>query len=187
MSLRERDLYRPVHDWLVSQLWTVYPEVFDADVVGLRRGEIVAVELKLGMRSTLDRQLMLASHWADFVYAAIPSSTYRAQAAQGWKSSGYGVLLIESDGRVKVQVEAREQPYWWVKKHAYRLKRLAERNPAHPDDVAGLPACKERAAVRARALAKSESTRQAAEDARAKGGPANHSESPNSSTSKEPQ
>lgn len=147
--MRERDLYAPVRDWLQSNGWTVYPEVFEADLVAVRGNEITAVELKPGMHGTLDRQLQLRSQWADWVYAAVPASCYKRRAA--WATNGYGVLVIDGVN-AKQMMKPRRQPYFFWKRHEYRLKKLATRNPAHPDDCAGLPACSERAAVRRRAL-----------------------------------
>lgn len=147
--MKECDLYAPVRDWLHANGWTVYPEVFDGDIVATRGQEIACVELKVGMHATLDRQLLLRSQWADWVYAAVPARCYKRRAQ--WAYLGYGVLTVDN-GKAKSAMKPRRQPDHWWRRHAYRLKKLAARNPAHADDRAGLPAGAERVAVRRRAL-----------------------------------
>lgn len=144
--MKERLLYAPVRDWLRSKGWAVRVEIFDADVVAEREGKLLVVELKTGFTGSLINQLHDRARWSDFVYAAIPSTTYkpRKHAMAYW---GFGVLTVDGD-RVRERLRPRPQPWMRNKMHAYRLKKLLEIPSAQDHECAGLPACKELAEMR---------------------------------------
>jgi hypothetical protein len=133
--VREVLLYPPVRDWLVAQGYTVWVEIFDCDIVGMKDGLLVAVELKPCFTAGLSRQCDDRCKWADFVLAAVAS---RAKCPRYLAQRGVGVLEVR-DGRVIERKRPRRQPWWWQARHAYRIKRLATEPCAQADDVAGVP------------------------------------------------
>lgn len=146
--MRERDLYPPVRDWLSSQGWTVHVEIFDADVVAVKDGKIMVVELKTGMTEELRWQAVKRAQWSDLVLVAVPASTYRPN--RHWFNYGIGVLTIDDRRRVRVRIQPRPQPWHWVKRRTYRLKRLSSRAPAQDFESAGMPSCRELRQMRER-------------------------------------
>jgi hypothetical protein len=146
--MRERDLYIPVRDWLIAEGWTIHVEIFDADIVAVKDGKLLAVELKRGMRTGLERQAKQRADWADLVMIAVPESTYKP--AWWIKHHGFGVLTVGPGLRRPVRQRAapKQQPWRWVRRREYRLRKLAARPPAQAHEVAGLPSCRELAEQR---------------------------------------
>ncbi len=138
--MREYELYPPVRDWLVSQGWKIHVELFDGDIVAERDGELMAVELKPCLTSKLVMQLVKRAEWADYVMAAVASRPdTHSMNLSNMRYCGFGLLEVSS--RVKQRFAAKRQPYFWHKKHTYRVKRILSRNPAQSHELAGLPAC----------------------------------------------
>ena len=135
--VRESDLYQPVRDWLVAQGYEVHVEVFDADIVATKDGRLIAVELKPCLTDGLTLQLHHRAGWADEVWAAVSSEP---RITSILRDAGYGLLQVVN-GRVRKRFKARPQPWGWHSRHAYRLKKLANREPAHDHELAGLPCC----------------------------------------------
>lgn len=134
---RESDLYIPVRDWLREHGHEVHVEVFGCDVVAVRGSELTVVELKLSSPALLVSQLHQRSQWADFVLGAMP---HRPKSTGMWKHWGFGLLIV-SEGKVRQLIRPRRQPDQWYRKHGYRIKRLAGRQPAQAHETAGLPCC----------------------------------------------
>jgi hypothetical protein len=135
--MKESDLYAPVRDWLTARGYTIHVEVFDADIVATKDGKLTAVELKPCLTNGLFCQCVTRAKWADEVIAAIASDP---RGTGGMKQHGFGLLQVVN-GKVRVRVHPKPQPWYWHKMRAYRMKKLANRAPAMPHEVAGLPSC----------------------------------------------
>lgn len=135
--MKECDLYAPVRDWLISNGWEVHAEIFDADIVAIQDGKLMAVELKPYLTSGLWRQCCDRAGWADFVMAAIASKPITTSQFTDY---GFGVLLVAGD-KVRQKHKPRPQPWHWHRRRDYRMKKLASRAPAMPHETAGLPSC----------------------------------------------
>ncbi|MBO5034351.1 MAG: hypothetical protein J6C43_01920 [Oscillospiraceae bacterium] len=72
MELLEKDLYRPVKEYLESLGYEVKGEVKNCDMTALRDGELIVVELKRGFTLELIYQAMDRQRIADGVYVAVP-------------------------------------------------------------------------------------------------------------------
>src|SRR5512136_3413508 len=73
-ALKETDLYRPVKRFLQRQGYDVKGEIGDCDVVAIRDGLVLAVELKVQAGLKLLQQAVSRLSCADEVYVALPSS-----------------------------------------------------------------------------------------------------------------
>jgi hypothetical protein len=135
---RESELYPAVKAWLEAQGYTVHVEIFDCDVIGIKDGRAVVIELKKFLSHDLIRQLYTRVWWCDEVWAVIP--TQPREIPSTFASEGWGLLQLR-DGKLRVRRKAKPQPWSWHKRKAYRMKKLMNRKPAMPHEVAGLPSC----------------------------------------------
>jgi len=71
-KIKETDLYKPVHDYLVQQGYTVHSEVKNCDIAAIKGDELVIIELKRSFNATLLIQATQRQRAADSVYVAIP-------------------------------------------------------------------------------------------------------------------
>lgn len=133
--MKESDLYPPVRDWLLARGYEIHVEIFDADIVAVKDGRLTVVELKLCLSTDLWMQCRTRATWADEVIAAVASTP---RCTEAYQHSGFGVLIVQ-DGRVKQKHKPRPQPWHWHKARAYRMKKLAKREPAQPHEMAGVP------------------------------------------------
>jgi hypothetical protein len=86
--MRETDLYGPVRSFLEGQGYSVRGEVGPCDVMAVRDGMVLAVELKLILNLRLILQAVDRLAFADGVYIAVP------HGAHSWKSDRRGVLKL---------------------------------------------------------------------------------------------
>lgn len=68
----ETDLYRPVHDYLVKQGYTVRAEVNHCDIAAVKGDDLIMVELKRAINITLLAQAVERQKITDSVYVAVP-------------------------------------------------------------------------------------------------------------------
>ena len=68
----ETDLYMPVKTLFENMGYSVKAEVLDADVLAVKDGETVAIELKLSLNLDVIVQAALRQKVADKVYIAVP-------------------------------------------------------------------------------------------------------------------
>jgi len=68
----ESDLYRPVHDYLVEQGYTVRSEVRNCDIVAAKGGDLIVIELKRAINLSLIAQAVERQKITDSVYVAVP-------------------------------------------------------------------------------------------------------------------
>lgn len=71
-KILETDLYKPVHDYLTCEGYTVRSEVDGCDLTAVRGDELVIVELKRSFNLKLLIQATKRQRAADSVYVAIP-------------------------------------------------------------------------------------------------------------------
>jgi hypothetical protein len=132
--MKESDLYIPVRNWLIARGYEIHVEIFDADIVAVKDGELTAVELKACLSSDLYRQCCNRARWADYVIAAVASVPRQVGM---YTHAGFGVLLVNG-GKVHQKAKPRPQPWLWHKMHDYRVKKLTGRLPAQEHELAGL-------------------------------------------------
>ena len=70
--MKETDLYKPVHDYLIEQGYTVRSEVRNCDIVAVRGDEMIVIELKQTINIALLAQAVERQKITDSVYVAIP-------------------------------------------------------------------------------------------------------------------
>ncbi len=68
----ETDLYRPVHDYLVEQGYTVRSEVHHCDIAAVRGEDLVVIEMKRSLTLGLLTQAVERQKITDSVYVAVP-------------------------------------------------------------------------------------------------------------------
>ncbi|MEX2366321.1 MAG: DUF2161 family putative PD-(D/E)XK-type phosphodiesterase [Pseudohongiellaceae bacterium] len=70
--MRETELYQPVHDFLQQQGYRLRAEVSNCDLVAMKEGELVVVEMKTRVNMTLLIQATERQSITPWVYVAIP-------------------------------------------------------------------------------------------------------------------
>jgi hypothetical protein len=134
--LAESDLYKPVKAFLEKQGYVVKGEVRGCDVVAVRDGTPLVVELK--QRFTLELLLQGVERLAltDLVYLAVPEPSNRVRSASPWdkrvvklcRRVGVGLLTVSKKGRVEVIADpAPYQPKKNKKKAARLLSEHTKR------------------------------------------------------------
>lgn len=113
----ESDLYKPVKTFLEKLGYEVKGEVRGCDVVAVRDGQALVVELK--QRFTLELLLQGVDRLAltDLVYLAVPEPSSRGRGASPWdkrvaklcRRIGLGLMTVSPRGRV--EVVADPEPY----------------------------------------------------------------------------
>ncbi len=108
--MAESDLYKPVKVFLEKQGYEVKGEVRGCDVVAVKDGALVVIELK--QRFTLELILQGVDRLAltDSVYLAVPEPTARSRGPGPWdkrvvklcRRVGVGLLTVSPRGRVEV-------------------------------------------------------------------------------------
>lgn len=114
--LRERDLYAPVRDLLTAQGYAVRGEVQGVDVLAVRGGETLAVELKTSLNLDLVLQAVERQKVADAVFVCVPRKG-KAMATRRWASLVHLLqrlevgLLVVSPATGEVQVLLQAVPF----------------------------------------------------------------------------
>lgn len=72
VKILEEDLYKPVHDYLVSEGYNVYSEVKHCDVTAVKDEELLIVEMKQSLNLELVLQGTKRQRATDSVYVAVP-------------------------------------------------------------------------------------------------------------------
>lgn len=110
-KLVETDLYYPVRDFLQAQGYTVRSEVRRCDITATKGDQLLIVELKLSLNTTLLVQAIDRQRLTDLVYVALPKPSTR-EWSQRWpglqqllRRLELGLLLVSftgGDGFVEV-------------------------------------------------------------------------------------
>lgn len=141
-KLLEEDLYKPVHDFLENQGYTVRAEVDHCDVAAIKDETLLIVELKKNLTVELLSQAVNRQKAADIVYMAIPKPQ-KMKANSKWKDICYlikrlelGLIFVNFKGKqafVEVAIEAKSFDFAKSKSMAKRkrnhiIKEMQGRN-----------------------------------------------------------
>jgi hypothetical protein len=125
-AIAETSLYEPVRDWLAAAGYTVRAEVRHCDVVAVRDGELVAIELKTALGLELLMQAARRQRYADSVYVAVPRPAKRKR----WRDTLHllrrlelGLILVADSG---VQIALHPVPYRRQRRSGERRAVLTE-------------------------------------------------------------
>lgn len=115
-KILEEDLYKPVHDFLEKQGYTVRAEVNYCDVSAVKGDELIIVELKRNLSVALLSQAVKRQKVSDLVYVAVPKPQ-RFRADSKWKDICHllrrlelGLMLVSLSGNksfVEIAVEPK--------------------------------------------------------------------------------
>lgn len=108
----ETDLYMPVKTLFENMGYSVKAEVLDADVLAVKDGETVAVELKLSLNLDVIVQAALRQKVADKVYIAVPPAKRaalkkRQNISHVLRRLEIGLITVRED-EAKITFEAKE-------------------------------------------------------------------------------
>jgi hypothetical protein len=88
--IAETDLYRPLHDYLVAQGYTVRSEVKHCDIAAVRGDDLIIIELKRTFGLSLLAQAVQRQKVSDSVYVAVP----RPSNKQRWLAQTKGIRAV---------------------------------------------------------------------------------------------
>ena len=127
-SIRETDLYQPIHDYLTANGYEVHAEVKSCDLAAKKGDELVVVELKRSFNATLLIQATERQRAADSVYVAIaaPKGPQRGPRWRGMlrllRRLELGLIIVHfRPGGARVEVLIHPGPY--VPRARKRLRR----------------------------------------------------------------
>jgi len=132
-TLKETDLYPPLHDYLVAQGYAVRSEVNDCDVTATKGEDLVVIEIKRSLNLTLLSQAAQRQRITDSVYVAVPMPDEGVYSKK-WRSYTHllkrlelGLVLITlGSQRSSVQVAFHPVPFQRRKSRANRRALLEE-------------------------------------------------------------
>jgi hypothetical protein len=128
--MRETDLYPPLKKFLEGQGYEVKAEINSCDVVAMRDGQTLIVELKQGLTLQLLYQAVDRLAVSDCVYIAVarPKRAVPSEAVKLCRRLGLGVIVIAKSGSVEVLAEpAPYQPRPNKKRQISLLKEFKSR------------------------------------------------------------
>ncbi|MCC8189164.1 MAG: DUF2161 family putative PD-(D/E)XK-type phosphodiesterase [Planctomycetes bacterium] len=99
---RETDLYPHLEAWLVDQGYTVHAEVRGCDIVAVKDGQLVQIEIKRAITMSLLQQIVRRQQAGRLVYGAIPAP--RDPDAKAWRESVRVMQRLEA-GLILVYME----------------------------------------------------------------------------------
>lgn len=128
-AISETDLYRPLHDYLVEQGYTVRGEVKNCDIAALKDGALIVIELKRALNIPLLVQAVQRQKITDSVYVAVPRPSNKRKWMGGSKGVQdvlrrleVGLIFVSPNGRgPKVEVIFHPLP------HERRKRKSAHR------------------------------------------------------------
>ena len=106
---KETELYEPIKQFLINSGYEVKSEIKNCDVVAMKDGKMLVVELKL--RLNLDVLLQSADRQktADMVYVAVPAQKHSKRTEKVkyvLKRLEIGLIYVGTDGGIKVIFDA---------------------------------------------------------------------------------
>jgi len=118
-SISETDLYRPLHDYLVEQGYTVRGEVKNCDIAAVKDGDLIVVELKRALNIPLLVQAVQRQKITDSVYVAVPRPSNKRKWMAGSRGVQdvlrrleVGLIFVSPNGRrPKVEVIFHPLPF----------------------------------------------------------------------------
>lgn len=132
-ALRETDLFGPVHDYLISQGYTVQAEVNHCDVAARNGDDLIVIELKRRFGVDLLIQATERQRITDSVYVAVPGPVVFGRNRR-WRgirrllrSLELGLMVVTfSAGGPRVEVVLHPLPYRRRKQSGLRRAILRE-------------------------------------------------------------
>jgi hypothetical protein len=132
-GITEKDLYPPVHDYLVSLGYTVRSEVRGLDVTAVKDDQLVVLELKRVFSTDLLVQAIKRQQLADSVYVVLPRPRGGTRDRR-WRDRGellkrlhLGLIVVDCDPPVpRVEVWFDPVPFSPRREKAQRRAVLAE-------------------------------------------------------------
>ena len=128
-TISETDLYRPLHDYLVEQGYTVRSEVKNCDIAAVKDGDLIVIEMKRALNVPLLAQAVQRQKITDSVYVAVPRPSNKRKWMGGSKGVQdvlrrleVGLIFVSPNGR-KPQVEIMFHPL----PHERRRRKSAHR------------------------------------------------------------
>jgi len=141
MNLPESKMSPVVSEWLKRQGFTVYAEVRYGDniidLVGERRGETVAVELKMSFGEPVINQAWCAQAACDRAYCAVPKMGGRRERYDLCQDRGVGILIVTDE--VQEYLPAKKIPAAPLRNPNF-IKRL---KAGKSGGIGGLPCLKD--------------------------------------------
>jgi len=114
---KEADMSPMVADWLREQGYTVYAEIpgvccgaYAYDLVGLKAGQPVVVEMKLSLTWKVIQQAHLATLDAFATWAAVPTRPRQGNFREAMRA-GIGVLRVTREGCEVLHQAPWKEPY----------------------------------------------------------------------------
>ena len=146
--ISESDLFKPIHDYLVNNGYTVRAEVKNCDITATKGEELIIVELKKSFDATLLIQATERQRIADSVYIAIqtPKGPRRGNKWRGilrlLRRLELGLILVHFRiGRPRVEIVQHPAPYRRTKRPQMRRAIIREINGrSDTNNVGGIPA-----------------------------------------------
>ena len=137
-ALRETDLYGPVHDYLVSNGYTVRGEVNQCDITAQKGDDLIVIELKRSFSAGLLFQATERQRITDSVYVAVPAPAQMGRNSR-WRGMKrvlrqleLGLILVFLEGPApRVEVAFHPLPYQRQKRSRARravLEEIAQRS-----------------------------------------------------------
>lgn len=117
-KILEVDLYKPIQSVFVKDGYEVYGEVKDCDIVAVKDGELVVIELKLTLNVELLVQATKRQRLTENVYIAIPKPKYKLRSKR-WtdichllKRLELGLIVVSFSGnRKKTEILFHPTPF----------------------------------------------------------------------------
>lgn len=115
-AILETDLYRPLHDYLVEQGYTVRSEVKNCDIAAVKDGDLIVIEMKRALNVPLLVQAVQRQKITESVYVAVPRPVNKRKWMGGAKGVQdvlrrleVGLIFVSPNGR-KPKVEVVFHP-----------------------------------------------------------------------------
>jgi len=132
-TLKETDLYPPLHDYLVAQGYAVRSEVNGCDVTATKGEDLIVIEIKRSLNLTVLSQAAQRQRITDSVYVAIPMPSESIYSKK-WRSYTHlvkrlelGLILITlGRRRASVQIAFHPVPFDRKRSRAERRAVLEE-------------------------------------------------------------
>ena len=135
VQLKETHLYRPVHDYLEAQGYSVRSEVNGCDITATKDDELVIVELKLAFSTSLLVQAAQRQRITEAVYIALPKPSAKERRAR-WRGILHllrrlelGLIFVTMTKKIS-EVEIILHPLPYDKKKNTRGRRVILREIA---------------------------------------------------------
>jgi hypothetical protein len=104
-TIKETDLYPPLHDYLVGNGYVVRSEVVGCDIAATKDDDLVLIEIKRNFSTSLLAQAVRRQRVTPSVYVAIPKPSGK-QSKQQWKGTQSILRRLEL-GLIVVNLRAK--------------------------------------------------------------------------------